>query len=82
MLSCDRIESVKFIHGTLSLAKLVYYNREAKCVMSSRLDYFRGEWVPIWKEIIKLISIIFELLFFGDTQVCVSATPNILSLPS
>ena len=26
MLSCDRIESGKFIHGILSLAKLVYYN--------------------------------------------------------
>ena len=26
MLSCDRIESAKFIHGTLSLAKQVYYN--------------------------------------------------------
>ena len=25
MLSCDHIESAKFIHGTLSLAKLVYY---------------------------------------------------------
>ena len=25
MLSCDRIESAKFIHGTLSVAKLVYY---------------------------------------------------------
>ena len=25
MLSCDRIESAKFIHGTLSLAKRVYY---------------------------------------------------------
>ena len=26
MLSCDRIESAKLIHGTLSLAKLVYYS--------------------------------------------------------
>ena len=26
MLSCDRIESAKFIHDTLSLYKLVYYN--------------------------------------------------------
>ena len=26
MLSCDCIESAKFIHGTLSLAKLVYYS--------------------------------------------------------
>ena len=26
MLSCNRIESAKFIHVTLSLAKLVYYN--------------------------------------------------------
>ena len=26
LLSGDRIESAKFIHGTLSLAKLVYYN--------------------------------------------------------
>ena len=26
MLSCDCIESAKFIHGTLSLAKRVYYN--------------------------------------------------------
>ena len=25
MLFCDRIESTKFIHGTLSLAKQVYY---------------------------------------------------------
>ena len=25
MLSCDRIESIKSIHGTLSIAKLVYY---------------------------------------------------------
>ena len=25
MLSCDRIEPAKFIHGTLSLAKQVYY---------------------------------------------------------
>ena len=25
MLSCDCIESAKFIHGTLSIAKLAYY---------------------------------------------------------
>ena len=29
MLSCDRIESAKFIHGTLSPTKPVYYS--AKC---------------------------------------------------
>ena len=30
MLSCDRIESAKFIHSTLSPAKLVYYTRSCK----------------------------------------------------
>ena len=30
MLSFDRIESANFIHGTLSLAKLVYYNIQSK----------------------------------------------------
>ena len=32
MLSCDRIESAQFIHDTLSLAKLVYYNIAEKVI--------------------------------------------------
>ena len=34
MLSSDHIESAKLIHGTLSLAKLVYYNSITAVVSS------------------------------------------------
>ena len=43
MLTRDRIEYAKFIHGTLSLTKLVYYKCSTN-VLQNNFTYFTHLW--------------------------------------
>ena len=51
MLSCDHIEPAKFIHGTLSLAKIIYYSTWTTWNLSRRMKHTKFSEILIYKRV-------------------------------